>query len=408
MSLTPTQSRQVRDGRNASARRGRWEAGPGADRMRDLRDLHGVTKPDAEGRGGYTLGQMYQATGADTALASGIDPAHDVHDDQPHLPGLEQREAAPRTAIDPTGKAGRWEDLAPDRQTSIRRRVKAKSGATIDSMRTAYGAQLDQSVHRAAQRGAVPPHFYGGGEPAEVIHKTVDDLGITRGAVSALHADNSPQTPFATGKGATRRYPQDEMARAAVHTARTDPDAASRSNAELAATKPPRAMGYTSNYAKSVRRAAQMEGGVPAGDTNPNSSTSGFGPKTGPYQRAWTGSTSSQFVSDVHSGGGGMVPHLGTDKDGGNSEREGAIATSGFHLMADFAARSAHRDRGLHMPVKRGQEAQWVEEQIQRPDHSAVPQTEESVYGARQEFGPTTQPDPPEQGRLFPDSKYRG
>lgn len=408
--LTPTQQAMVQQGGRQQARRTRWEKTPaGAERMRDIRDIVGVAKPGdphpetGEPQTGYSLSQMYAVENWPSSLEEGMAASHLVHDDQPHLPGLENLEAAPRHMIDSARKrkAERWEDLSPKQQEDTARRVRASSGATLESMGQSYGSQLDQSMMRAREHGQVPPQFYGGGEPNEVISQTARDLKISRGAVSALHADNSPQTPFATGGGDSknpRRYPQDEMARAAVQTARelggTVHDA---SPDELAARRPPGAMGYATNFAKSARRAEEIESGVPAGLTSPSRTTPGFGPKTGPYQRAWTGGTSSQFVADVHSGGGGMVPHLGTakpilrDASGapqvdiatgqpkrGSSEREDAISTAGFHLMADKAARDAHRARGLHMPVKRGQEAQWVEEQIQRPD---LPQTEERVYG---------------------------
>jgi hypothetical protein len=391
--LTPSQQALHQEGGRKQARRTRWEnSEAGGERMRDIRDIVGVPKSeDYKGPGthlGYSLSQMYAVEGWNSgALEEGMDPSHLVHDDQPHLPGMENREAAPLSMIDRAQKRGaeRWEDLSPRDQETVSRNVRAKSGATLESMSRSYGAQLDQSMIRASDHGQMPPQFYGGGEPNEVITRTAQDLGISRGAVSALHADNSPQTPFATGGGDSknpRRYPQDEMARSAVASARRRGGAVhDMSTNQLASDRPPGAMGYTDNFAKSARRAEQIVGqGIPAGETNPNTTAAGYGPKTGPYQRAWTGGTSSQFVSDVHSGGGGMVPHLGTSKDNpkGQSEREDALTTSGFHLMADKAARDAHRARGVHAPVKRGQEAQWVEEQIQRPD---LPQTEERVYG---------------------------
>ena len=394
--LTPGQQELVQRGGRQQARRTRWEGSPeGQDRMRDIRDLVGVDKPDpsqgpglhGEGRGGYSLSQMYAVENWPASLEEGMGRAHLVHDDQPELPGLENLEAAPRHSIDRARvrAAERWEDLEPREQETVARNVKAKSGATPESMQRSYGAQLDQSMLRASERGQMPPVFYAGGEPSEIVDQTAQDLGLSRGAVAALHADNSPQTPFATGSGDSknpRRYPQDEMARAAVDSAKRHGGSVhDMTPKQLEKDRPASAMGYTSNFAKSVRRAEQMTGqGIPAGETNPNTTAAGFGPKTGPYQRAWVPGTSSQFVADVHSGGGGMVPHLGTSKDNPEekSEREGAMETSGFHLMADYAARQANRQRGIQAPVKRTQEAQWVEEQIQRPD---LPQTEEKVYG---------------------------
>ena len=395
--LTENQKALVQKGGRQQARRTRWENSPqGRERMRDVRDLVGVDKPDpsqgpglhGEGRGGYSLSQMYSVENWPASLEEGMSRAHLVHDDQPELPGLENTEAAPRHSIDRARVRGaeRWEDLKPRDQETIARNVKASSGATPESMQQTYGAQLDQSMVRASDRGQMPPVFYAGGEPSEVVDKTSRELAISRGSTAALHADNSPQTPFATGGGGSknpRRYPQDEMARAAVASAKKrGGDVHDMSPSRLEADRPAGAQGYIANFAKSVRRADQIVNqGIPAGETNPNTTAAGFGPKTGPYQRAWVAGTSSQFVSDVHSGGGGMVPHLGTSKDNveERSEREAAMETSGFHLMADYAARQANRQRGIQAPVKRPQEAQWVEEQIQRPD---LPQTEERVYGA--------------------------
>lgn len=392
--LTPGQQELVQKGGRAQARRTRWEKTPqGQERMRDIRDLVGVAKPGdphpetGEPQTGYTLGQMWAVENWPAAMEEGMEPSHLVHDDQPHLPGMENPEAAPLHMIDRAQKrkAERWEDLSPRDQEDVARRVRSNSGATLESMTQAYGSQLDQAMLRASDRGQLPPMFYGGGEPNEVVSRTSRELAISRGATAALHSDNAPQTPFAVGgQTSPRRYPQDEMARAAVVSAkRRGPAVHGMTTKQLEGDRPPNAMGYSENFAKSVRRADQIVGqNIPAGQTNPNTRAPGFGPKSGPYQRAWAGGTSSQFVADVHSGGGGMVPHLRSQKtvhgSKESSEREDAIAVSGFHLMADKAAREAHRARGAHMPVKRGQEAQWVEEQIQRPD---LPQTEEKIYG---------------------------
>lgn len=411
--LTEPQRALEQQGSREQARRTRWEHSPeGSKRMRDVRDLVGVEKPRQETReekrasaqqweelgtqrpwtlgdtrGGYTLPQMYAVEDWHTGIQQGMAPEHLVHDDQPHIPGLENREAAPLSSIDRARKRGaeRWEDLSPRDQEDTARRVRAKSGATLESMTESFGAQVDQGIMRASDRGQMPPLFYGGGEPHAVVQQTVEDLGVSRGAVSALHSDNSPKSPFAVGGGSSnipRRYPQDDLARAAHASAVKRGEAVHGLTAgQLQGDRPAGAMGYKENFAKSVRRAEQIVGqGIPAGETNPNTTAAGFGPKTGPYQRAWTGGTSSQFVADVHSGGGGMVPHLGTSQETptGKSEREDAIAVSGYHLMADKAARDANRQRGIHSPAKRPQEIQWAEEQIQRPDLS---QTEESVYG---------------------------
>jgi hypothetical protein len=109
-------------------------------------------------------------------------------------------------------------------------------------------------------------------------------------------------------------------------------------------------------------------------------------PKTGPYHNSWLPGTPDFFVSDVHSGGGGMLPHLSTDKPVlrystgipkldkhgkkryDKSEREKVIeSVPNFHAMADYAARQAMGARGLNR-VRQAQGSQWGEEQIQRTE----------------------------------------
>lgn len=411
---TDNMQRLFSQGTRLVRQRNRWMDTPaGRERMRDVHDLAGETAaPVVEQernnplysrgpqytKGGYTRAQLWSAAGWTDDISAGISDRHNVHDDQRHIPGLEPDDVAHLHTIDSAAKrkAERWEDLSERDQDAILLSVRAKSGATIESMMDSYGAQLDQAMHRASRNDAAPLHFYGAGEPNEVIERTTSELVIPRGLTAALHADNSAQTPFVTGQGPNRRYPQDEMAREAVSLVRTD-DPMSMTDDQLDARRPPGAMGYAANWRKSVRRAHQhLIQGTPVRDTNPNSTGSGFGPKTGPYQRAWVGGTSSQFVSDVHSGGGGFLPHRGyqkpvkldadrkpvLNKEGQvvrlPSEREQGIATGGFHLLGDFVARQVPRERGLHIPVKRGQETQWVEEQIQRPD---LPQTEQKIFG---------------------------
>jgi hypothetical protein len=108
--------------------------------------------------------------------------------------------------------------------------------------------------------------------------------------------------------------------------------------------------------------------------------------KTAAYANSWSDTHPQFFVSDVHSGGGGMLPHLGHEKppmydEAGNirhrpsnpdrpaydkSEREKAIQTvPHFHAAAHEAATRAATARGLGS-IREAQASQWGEEQIRR------------------------------------------
>jgi hypothetical protein len=137
---------------------------------------------------------------------------------------------------------------------------------------------------------------------------------------------------------------------------------------------------------------------------------SGFGPKTAAYHNAWLTNTPQFLVSDVHTGGGGMLPHLGTYKASGvnkqKSEREEGIATLGFHAMADYAARQAMHKRGLGR-LGQAQAAQWGEERIRRHDQATDPRVK-TAFTSHEQAYPSSVKNPRQfhehdekQGRLF-------
>jgi hypothetical protein len=144
--------------------------------------------------------------------------------------------------------------------------------------------------------------------------------------------------------------------------------------------------------------------------------SSQWGPKTGPFANSFDSHHPDFLVGDMHTLGGGMLPHHETAKpirmtDDGKksrhsdfktdprsdaqlqreegrgafqpdkSRREKAIEKIGTtapgvewskgkkmtaHSAADFAARQAVMQRGLGTSVRRPQASQWGEEQIQR------------------------------------------
>lgn len=372
--LSPHQQDLVRQGDNAARRRRRWEKSPAGEERLETIDQTFATK--------MSVGQIYEARGwgEQTQAETGHPRAYDRQ-----LPGLEDPHAA-RTP-------DRWEDIPAPKQVDIARRVKAKSGADLASMERGFGSQLDQSYlageqdHPLDSRGRVRPpgqDFYTSGEPRQVIRQTAKDMGVPQQLVAAMHADNSPNTSFKrTGPDGKDIFPQDVMTRSALDQIQ---------NGTLASEvrRPPRAEGYTTNFEKSAKRASRVlhEGKA----VNDAGAKSGFGPKTAAYMNSWLPSQPDFFVSDVHSGGS-MVPHQSTEKPAkldseGNmimqtvnrsdsrtgqievpkrdkSEREKTIEVTGFHSMADYAARQAIAKRGLGS-IRQAQAAQWNEERTMR------------------------------------------
>lgn len=373
--------------RRAVDRRRRFESresAPGG-RMADARTNLGTRATNA---------QIYMARGWGEAPQS--ETGHPQHYDR-QIPGLEDPTAAPQNK--------RWEEHTPEEQAKIAARVKMRTGHTVESMTHAYGAQLDQAYLHAEASGVArhpdgslrPPgqDFYTSGEPVQVIRQTAHDHGVPMGLVAAMHADNSPNTKFKSAG----EYPQDRMVRAALSHVQSggDPDKPVR---------PERAQGYGVNFVKSSRRAGQvLNEGVPIPETTMGGGGGhGLGPKTAAYMNSWLRSTPDQFVADVHSGGGGMLPHLGAEKPvlrdvhgepkldslgkpkRDKSEREHGIETTGIHAMMDYASRQALAHRGLGS-TRQAQAAQWAEERHQRgmtPAHQEPPHDEKMPVNPNQ------------------------
>lgn len=371
----------AKQGRSMMRRRQRWEKANPA-RMKTAGAEHGLAP-----------GQMYEARGwSETSSGPMMG--------ERQLPGLED----PSSAAQPT----RWEELHPEQQAKAQAGLKTVAGSTIDSMTRAFGAQLDQSYERSSKHApkgkpGVPfsRDFYSEGEPARVMQESAKKLNVPVGVHAAINAFTSPNTKFKQGE----RYPNLETAEAVVRqhqagiptsevtTGRREADPRDWDRALSKPMSPPKKnQGYHSNARKSARALDLHDAGVPLRDWRNAPSKSSpegspmFGPKIGPYHNSWLKSTPDFFVSDVHSGGGGMVPHLSTDKpilrdaagatkldkkgkpQRDDSEREKAISdVPHFHAMADHAACKAMEARGL-TKVRQAQASQWGEEQIQRTE----------------------------------------
>lgn len=343
---------------------------------------------------GMSVGQVYSEMGWGD---SGVGPKH--YDEQ--LPGMANPQAAPRPQ--------KWSEMT-DEQRAHTTRGLALRGTSVEQMASDFGAQLDQGYMRAHKLGKVDEEgrtepyaqrFYSTGEERQKLDQSARDLGVPQIEHATMNAITSPNTKFKTSNG---RYPNDEAAAAAHHWAREGHEEPLTS-AAWKGSAPERAdKGLTARPAmmrKAVHVRKQLDAGVPLAETTGPTGAATFGeqsPKAGPYANSWSDSHPQFLVSDVHTGGGGMLPHLGYDKpelrdaEGAiryessgsgkpirdKSEREHAIADiPGFHAASDEAARRALTTRGLGS-LREGQGAEWGEEQIQRgPKHG---KSEDAAY----------------------------
>jgi hypothetical protein len=349
--------------------------------MADARTTYGT---------GMTNAQIYEVKGWSS---SGRHPGIGAE----QLPGM----ADPGAGATPD----RYEDWAPERRQAREAAIKQRTGADLDSMERSFGAQMDQAFVRADRAGQDPfsQHFYSG-EPRDVIAASAKELGVPYGIHAAANAITSPQMKFRrdpkTGPRAGQTtYPNNELAVKAV-------EAAQRGDDPATATKT--GEGLESNYRRAVRGVRQhLEEGRPVSEWTGDKGGPVLGPKTAAYHNSWLPDTPDFFTADVHSGGGGMVPHLSPDKpfrkdaegrtvltpsgkpSSEKAERERAIELTGFHTLADKAARRAMTKRGFGS-VREGQAAQWGEEQIRR-----------GYENAETHYGPNPEQSPPLHPQLF-------
>ncbi len=370
--LTP--EKQIAQDKAGASRRS-WESSPeGVARTRDAAALHGA---------GANTAQIYQMN-----RAPSVDPGPRHYDTQ--LPGMSNPQTAPRPP--------KWEELSDEHRAHAEQGL-AKYGTSVQQMTQDYGAQLDQAHHRAWSARADRPFtedFYSVGEPRKVIDRSAAELGIPPTVHAQMNAFTSPNTKFSqnTPSGETA-YPNDTAAKHAVKWVQQggDPEAITNSLSDTGLGTQ-KAQGYTTNIRKAAKAFAQHEQGVEPADWVTGSGAKDSGPfdaspKTGPYANSWNDSHPQFFVSDVHSGGGGMLPHLGSEKpvkltasgqqvikDGkpvrDKSEREVALSSVPyFHSAADYAARQVHTERGIGS-TRSGQAAQWGEEQLQRGERDGA------------------------------------
>lgn len=444
--------------RRARHQRKTWEASDvGQARTKDIVDLatehHNKMVADnprlfpngPSKRLNLTHAQIYRALNMENN-------GHGYGDQQ--LPGFENPHAAPEPP--------RWEDLSREDQRAGERKLRMQ-GTNLKQMQSDFGAQLDQGVWRAHMAGhhetytAQSPtgkgkavdearqrpvgfteHFYGEhpenapepmDRPKEMMRESRRHIAAQRGAAPGqISADSSvdpmlhtaavghvsPNVKFAMGARGKRTSPNIEAAESIFHQsdAGIPPEDMTSGTNRKGKTNQSR----PANAVRAGMMIAHVSGGGTVGTSRNAPSQSSpqgsnqWGPKTGPFTNSFDAQHPDFLVPDVHTGGGGMLPHLGTNKplrrnaDGslarkkefredprsdkellaahkprdvfypGKSGREEGIEKGGvgasvpFHTMADYAARQATQERGLGSSVRRPQATQWGEEQIQRKE----------------------------------------
>lgn len=389
-----------------------WEASDvGKARTSTFQDLHPANA-------NLNSAQVYQGlreTGR--YRETGIGPAHwDVQ-----LPGMSDPDAAPRPP--------KWEELPDHVRANIHQHL-AAHGTSMEQITADLGAQHDQAVSRSMSEGVSEPfgmRFYAGqgpgGEPREKLAESARNLGIPELIHGHMTAITSPNTVFSqTTKAGVTSYPNDEAAQHAVMHVQQGGKGADVDNL-MASTgvggHGPESERHLTARPANIRRASiayeQYAGGTPPADWVTSASGTPFGPKTGPFSNSFSDSHPQFFVSDVHSGGGGAFPHLGTDKPiaynaagemrtdkkgkpiRDKSEREQALDRVPFaHSAIDYAARQAMQARGIRS-TRDFQGAQWGEEQIQRYDAAkaggispGVLPSHETAYGPLRDSSTST------------------
>jgi hypothetical protein len=291
----------------------------------------------------------------------------------------------------------RWEEMHPHEQQHTLAMAR-QYGVTPESMHRSFSAQLDQGHLRAREHGMTPyaSHFYSGDDPSrpstptdmqprEVLKQSATANEVPFSTQVLGNAKTSPKTKFRQVSAAGEvRYPNDEAATVAIQSAK-----AGIPHEQV--TKPPGLQALEGNVKRASYMTSAHLAGTPMDEIrNPPSKTSpqggeAFGPKTGPYANSFIDphGSSQFFVSDVHSGGAGMAPHIPheapfkRDESGeialtaanrpkrGKSQREDYLGIPGIHALHDHVARQVMHERGLHS-LSGAQATQWGEEQVSR------------------------------------------
>lgn len=269
------------------------------------------------------------------------------------------------TTLPDTVPVARWHHLSNGEKLGVEAHA-ARFGVTHDSAKAAFAANLDQAY--ANSNGQ--PHardFYVDQSPhmpAGHIVAAAKDTATSVSSIATATAITSPQTEW--GPTAAGHYPNIRAARhAAAHTG--PPAKVTQPTLSDEGTK--KVGTFRGNVRKAVVAVRQEESGTVAADlrgaptkSNPEGNRIFGGPgqqKTTAFRNALVDPEGPQasFVSDVHSGGRGMAPHLSPDEAGAY------LKHPGIHQWHDHIAREVMRERGMQS-INNTQAAQWGQAQL--------------------------------------------
>lgn len=389
----------------ATKRRKAFEAA-NPDRMASISDQQ-FSEHKTFGEAGVSPKMAYHLTGY-----------HDLEPPTPHphgqqeLPGMTSVRAARETGLlstehtpahqsrtfpDLAPAPKRWHEMSADEQNHTLAMAR-QYGVTPESMHRSFGAQLDQSYARASGHGMTPyaSHFYSGDDPhrpstpeemqpRDVLKRSARGNDVDFSTQVMANAITSPKAKFRQVGAQTGEvhYPNDEAANVAIQGVK-----AGLTHVD----KPPGMQVMQGNIDRAAHAVRQRFEGRsleeirnPGGKNGPGGNP--FGPKTGPYNNSFLDphGSSQFFVSDVHSGGAGMAPHIPHEgpfkrtETGeiyksakgrpvrGESDREKYLAIPGIHALHDHVAQQVMHERGLNS-LSGVQAAQWGEEQVSRAE----------------------------------------
>jgi hypothetical protein len=276
--------------------------------------------------------------------------------------------------------APRWEDLHPDHQKRVLAAA-AEYGVTPDSMKRSFSAQLQRGLVRDPDHAS----FYsergqnaeGHDIPRERVARSAEETGTPFHVQAAANAITSPQMAFVqVSKKGGVSYPNDETAKAAVGYAK-----AGMTGDEYKETfkgKYPH-QGFPDNLARAIDVTRKVLGGTPLRETGwpSGAAGSGRGDKVRAYHNAWVDPKAPEgnfLVSDTHTGGGGMAPHLTKAEEGQY------LSIAGIHALHDKVARDVMSEHGLGS-VSRTQSLQWNQEKAEQQRKSGD-NNSASMFGA--------------------------
>lgn len=292
----------------------------------------------------------------------------------------------------------RWEELHPSRQARILSAA-ADYGVTPESMRRAFTAQLQRGLLRDPNHLSfyeATGHSANGDElPRERMTRSSEEMGVPFPVTAATNAITSPQMPFVTHTSKGTQYPNAEVAEKSIEWSLSGQTGQQYITAHAGGRYPNQ--GYPSNFALASDVAHDMLGGMPVNEAwSPGGGPGrGSGDKVRAYYNAWIDPRSPEgnfFVSDTHSGGAGMAPHLA-----GTPLESKYLSIAGIHALHDHVARQVMAEHGL-TSVSRTQSLQWNQEKIEATNGTTAASAAQNGQGSVAAMTPAANPAQTRQG----------